>query len=345
MSQPIGIGIVGLGRAGWGMIYKEVAERDDLAVVAGVDFLAERTAELQEACGATPYSSLDDLLADPAVDLVAIANASKDHASTALAALRAGKHVLVEKPVALSLAQTDELIAAAEASPGQLLVRHNRRFDPPLLMSKQIIGSGKIGEVFRVQLRQGSYQRRADWQTLREHGGGQLLNWGPHVVDWALQLIGGPATDFWSDLRCVAAAGDTEDMVKIMLRGSGGAIADIEVGGAIAVAQPGWHVLGTHGGFVIDGKEARLRYYDPATLDTVQASSETPERGQGYGGVDIEWTEETLQLDEPDRDTFWDAVVATLRDDESFPITLDEARENMRVIEAAREGTEYQMVS
>ena len=345
VSQPVKVGIVGLGRAGWGMIYKEVAERSDLAVVAGADVLAERTAELQAACGATPYSSLDGLLADPEVELVAIANASKDHAATALAALRAGKHVLAEKPVALSLAETDELIAAAEMSEGRLLVRHNRRFDPPLLMSKRIIASGKIGRVFRVQLRWTIYRRRADWQTLREHGGGLLLNWGPHIVDWAMQLVGGPATDIWSDLRRVAAAGDAEDVVKLVMRGGSGAIADLEIGTAIAVDQPGWHVVGEHGGFVIDGDEARLRYFSPDGLESVEASSAPPTREHGYGSGTLDWVEETLKLDATNNDLFWDAVVATLRGNEPFPITLEEARENMRVIEEARRGTAYELAT
>jgi predicted dehydrogenase len=339
--NAINVGIAGLGRAGWGMIFEEIRNREDIRVVAGADVLPDRTAELHAACGAAEHADLPSLLADDAVEVVVIATRSSDHAAMAELALEAGKHVVVEKPMATRLADADRLIEQAGRSAGQLLVRHNRRFDPPLIHSQKLIASGKIGEVFRVQLRQSGYQQRSDWQAIRAFGGGQLLNWGPHLVDWATQLVGGPARDVWVDTRRVAAVGDAEDHINLMWRGPSGAVADVEVSGAAAVSQPAWHVLGTHGGFTIDGRQVTLRHFDPAAVDPPAVSDQTPVRGQGFGRERsaIPWEEASYEIPNDDArpaaELFWDAVVAAVRQDQPFPITLDQARENMRVLDLA----------
>ena len=101
-------------------------------------------------------------------------------------------------------------------------MRHNRRFDPAFLFALNIVQSGKLGTLHLVRIRHHEYVRRSDWQTLREFGGGQLLNWGPHLIDWGLQLIGGNASDMWSDCRRVVADGDAEDhLVLVVDRGVG----------------------------------------------------------------------------------------------------------------------------
>lgn len=342
-ADAVRVGVCGVGRAGWGMIHEEIKRRPDIRIVAGADVMPERAAELAQAVNGRAYTSLEQLLNDKDVELVVIATRSLDHAPMAMAALRAGKHVLVEKPMARTLQEADELLAVARQSKGTLLVRHNRRFDPPLLVAKEVIGSGKLGPVFRIQLRQGGYNRRADWQTLLQYGGGQLLNWGPHLVDWAMQLIGTKAKDIWSDLKCVAAAGDAEDHVKIMIRGENGVIADIEISGGAAIPQPGWHILGKYGALVIDGEKASLKYYDPRALPPITADHGTPPRGNAFATAEtIPWVQEEFDVRPKHQPEFWHEVYETIRHGRPFPVSLDEARENMRVIDAARRGSAFE---
>ena len=155
--------------------------------------------------------------------------------------------MLVEKPMALNLAGADRLIAVAKEVGRRLFVRQNRRFDVPFLQALEIIRSGKIGKLFAVQLRQGGYHRRSDWQTMKKYGGGQLLNWGPHLVDWAHQFIGGRTADVWSDLKRIAAVGDAEDHVKLIMRGENGVVVDIEISGAAAIPQTPWRLMAQPG--------------------------------------------------------------------------------------------------
>jgi predicted dehydrogenase len=307
--------------------------------------LKERTRQLAEMCSSRAYHSYAEMLKDDDLDLVIVATRSHEHVAMAMQAMKAGRDVLVEKPMALDLAGADKLISASKKAGRNLYVRQNRRFDAPFLQAMEIIKSGKIGKLFAIQLRQGGFQRRADWQTLKEFGGGQLLNWGPHLVDWAVQFVGGKAVDVWSDLKRIAAAGDAEDHVKLMIRGETGIVADIEISGAMAIPQPPWILMGTTGTLVIDSKnQCRLRYFDPKGLPKLKASEATPTgRGGSHfsGGDEIRWIEEQFAAAPAKPMNFWIELYKSIRKGAAFPITLAQARENMRVISLAKKGTGF----
>ena len=339
------VGLCGIGRAGFGMVRRDFQKLPYVRVVAGFDLLRERTRQLAEICGSRQYTGFDQLLSDEEVELVIVATRSHEHVPMGLRAMKAGKDVLVEKPMALDLAGADKLISAARKLGRKLYVRHNRRFDAPFLQAMEIVKSGKIGKLFAVQLRQGGYQRRSDWQTLKRFGGGQLLNWGPHVVDWGMQFIGGKATEVWADLKRIAAAGDAEDHVKLLIRGSSGVVVDIEISGAAAIVQPPWILMGTTGTLVIDGRNrCHLKYFNAKELGRVKASGATPVGGGGThfsGSEEIRWREEEFPAAPAKPGNFWAQLYRSIRKGTDFPITLEQARENMRVIALAKKGTRF----
>lgn len=343
MTQPIKIGIVGLGRAGWGMHCKELQGREDkFEVVAACDILPERRARMAERYGCRVYENIADLIADPDMELVDIATRSNDHYAHASAALASGKHVLVEKPMCASYAEAVQLRDDAARSPGgQLFVRHNRRFDPDFLHVQDIIASGILGDVYEIRLARHGYQRRDDWQTIKQFGGGQLLNWGPHVVDHALRFLRSPVVSQYSDLKRVAAVGDAEDHLKIVLKGANGRIVDLEISGGVALGAPTYQVFGTRGSLILAGKEVALKYLDPAvTLAPREANPGTP--GETFGNREaLPWIEETVPVRSGDNYIIWDHLYAAIHDSAPFPVTLDESLEVMRVLSAAREGTEF----
>jgi scyllo-inositol 2-dehydrogenase (NADP+) len=337
LKNAVRVGLCGIGRAGFGMVRRGLEKLPHIRVVAGFDLLEERTRQLQEICGSRAYSSYEEFLADEEVELVIVATRSHEHVPMAIEAMKAGKDVLVEKPMALDVAGADKLIAAARKLKRRLFVRHNRRFDIPFLQAMEIAHSGKIGKLFAVQLRQGSYQRRSDWQTLRKFGGGQLLNWGPHLVDWGCQFIGGKAIDVWADLKLIAATGDAEDHVKLMMRGATGVVVDIEISGAAAISQPPWILMGTAGTLVIDAKnECHLKYFDQKQLPRLRASDQTPAHPGPSNGAEIQWKEEHFPAKPAQVPNFWIELYDSLRKKKPFPITLEQARENMRIISLAK---------
>jgi scyllo-inositol 2-dehydrogenase (NADP+) len=347
MTTPIKLGLVGLGRAGWGMHCPELAGKSDrFQIVAACDVMPERRQAMAEQSGCRTYATIDELIADHEVELVDIATRSVDHFAHAALALQAGKHVFLEKPMCMDFDEASRLRALAAQSTGDLYVRHNRRFERAFRHISEIIQRGLLGEIQEIKLRRCHFARRDDWQTLLAFGGGQLLNWGPHIVDHAVQLLESPIAAQWSALRRVAAVGDAEDHLKIVLTGENGRIVDLEIsGGAALTPEPEYLVWGTRGALQATGDTIKLRYLDPAVdLSARPVHPETPEWGS-FGSADsLVWKEEELTAAPTpacDMASIWDALYLAIRDGVPFPITLDDAVENMRVISQARVGTAF----
>ena len=286
MAEKIRVGVWGLGRAGNGMHFSELAMYpDQFEVVAGCDIdIERREAAMKKKHGIHVYDNSADFLKDQEVELVTIATRSPDHVKHAIEAAEAGKYVMVEKPIACTLADALELKKASEKFPGKIFIRHNRRFEPAFVHIREIIKSGKLGEIFEIKLCRHNFQWRADWQTLLDFGGGQLLNWGPHIVDHALQFLESPVREIWSDLKLVAAKGDAEDHLKIILKGENGRIVDLEISGGVSLPDPVYVVRGSRGSLVsYDEKRLKLKYLNPAVpIPEIKAASGDRSRRSGW---------------------------------------------------------------
>ncbi|MBQ4194212.1 MAG: Gfo/Idh/MocA family oxidoreductase [Clostridia bacterium] len=345
-TNPIRVGLIGLGRAGNGMHRGELRARPDKFRFAAVcDLIEERTASFAEEFGSKTYTNYEDLIADPDVELVTIATRSCDHYKHAKAALLAGKDVFIEKPFSMHLAEVRELIELGSQPAGpHLYVRHNRRFEAGFETANAIIASGKLGEVYEIKLTRNGYQRRNDWQTLSEFGGGQLLNWGPHIVDHSLRFCGGDYTDLYSNIKHVAAAGDCEDHIKIVMTGVNGRIVDMEISGGAALPTPEYIVYGSRGAMVSKNGGFHLRYLDPnVPLEPVTADPETPGAGRGFGNPEpLVWVEEDVPVTGEGTSRIWDALYDAIRLHIPFPVTLDEAAKVIEVIEKVKKGTIFE---
>ena len=340
--------VVGLGRAGYGMILKTLAKRgDQFDVVAVCDTLEDRVKRVAREFDAEPYARIDELLYETDAELVVIATRSVDHFFHTTMALKSGRHVFVEKPMGINYGQARRLQQLAAQTAGDLYVRHNRRFEPGFQHIREIIESGILGDVYEIKLRRTGYSRRDDWQTILDQGGGQLLNWGPHIVDHALQFLDAPVKNQWSCLRRIAAVGDAEDHLKICLEGTNGRLVDLEISGGSAIVEPTYVVSGTRGGLSCDNRTISLKYLDPnRKLSPRKASRDTPPEG-GFGSPDdLRWIEKTIPIkpaEKMDTEDIWGHLYATLHDNKPFPITLDQAVNVMRVIHEARRGTEFEI--
>lgn len=339
-KEPIRVGIVGLGRAGWTMHTGELRELDGFRIVAGCDAMPERTEQLAAEFGAKAYSRCEDLLADQDVELVSVATRSDTHVEIGIAALEAGKHVVVEKPIAVNVAEADRLIEAGRKAEGQLLARQNMRFDPAFLHVKEVIEGGMLGEVFQIRLCRHGFNRRNDWQTMKQFAGGQLNNWGPHIIDHALMFLDGEVERVYGELKRTVCAGGADDHVKIVLRGKSGLLVDIEISGGVALGEPHYRVMGTCGGLVCDSKELKVRWYDPSEAPPLELHSESPPQDHPYANPEmLPWQEKTMPVG-PSQPTpaFFELVYRTLREDEPFPITPDQARQVVWVTEEVRKS-------
>jgi len=346
----IKVGLVGIGRAGWGMHRRELEKLPRLfKVVAACDVDRKRCRQAAEALGCRTYTDIRGLASDPEVELVDITTRSVDHADQAIVAVKAGKPVFMEKPIAVSYVEAKKMGRAAKRAGVEIYARHNRRFEPAFQHVREIIDSAGLGEVHSIKLCRGGYQRRADWQTILKYGGGQLLNWGPHVIDHALQLLDAPVADMWSDLQRIAAAGDAEDCVRIILKGENGRLADVQIGGGMAIREPECTVHGSRGSIVVRGREIQMRYLSPRQkLARLRAKTSTPPKEGGFGNPEkLRWVEKTVPVKPRRRvdvgTSIWRHLYAAMRKGEPFPIKWEEALEVMRIIDLARKGTEFEL--
>lgn len=206
------------------------------------------------------------LIAHPEVRAICICTPSGRHAAEAIAAARAGRHVLVEKPMALSLADADAMIAAAHEARVQLGVVLQRRAEPQFQQLHAEVAAGGLGDLtlgvlsmpyFRPQ----RYYDQADWRgTWARDGGGVLMNQGIHMVDLLLWLMGDPVAVL-AEADTLGRAIEVEDTLAATLRFASGALATVA---ATTTAEPGFahriEIYGTRGGVQIEGEQIVRRH-------------------------------------------------------------------------------------
>lgn len=349
--NPIKIGLAGVGRAGYNMQGGEVEKTEGrFEFVACCDIEMERCDKFAEKFNKScnKYTSYDEMLKDPEVELVSVAVRSPEHTEYSIKALQAGKYVFCEKPIALTLDEALKLKAASEKYPGKLFLRHNRRFEPCYNHIREIMDSGILGNIFQIRLRRNSYQRRDDWQTLIECGGGMLNNWGPHIIDHSLHLLESPVKKVWSRLRRVAAVGDAEDHLTVIFEGENGRLIDMEISGGAAITEPIYQVYGDRGALVSqDEKELKMRYIDPEQkLQDIKAKKESPPLDTGFRNPEkLDWIEKTIPVEPSSKcETWhiWNHMYDAIRNGVTFPITIDEGVEVVKYTEMVRKGSGFE---
>jgi len=341
--EPIRYGIVALGRAGWGIHIKDLRPRQDARIVAVADPQPERRKEAVDEFGCKAYERIDDMLNQDDVEVAVIATPSISHGPDAIASLRAGKHVIVEKPMAMNVAEADCMIAAAGETGRKLMVHQNYRFRREFTHLTEIVDSGLLGRLYHIRNYLTGFNPRYDWQTLAKNGGGLLNNTCPHFIDMILQLLGAPVTEVMGDLRQIASAGDVEDHVKAMLRAANGCTADMEITTAqnVAASMPKWILCGTHGTLTCDGTESVIRWFDPDQVAPIEAiDAAVPDRA--YHSADLPWQEKTVEAQGPDIGGFYDNVTAVLRRGEPMYVTPESVRQVIDAIARIRKGTAFE---
>ena len=344
MPDVLNVGIVGLGRSGWNIHAAGISRLPDLyRIAAAADPDPERQAEAEQEFGCAAYAQPEEMLADPAIDLVTVANPSHAHVATALAALAAGKHVLVEKPIAGSTEEVDQLIEAAAEHGRVVTAFQNQRLDPSFLRVRDLIDSGRIGEPLLIRRTTHRYTRRDDWQTLRRLGGGELPNTALHFLDQLMTLVPDVPLQIFSDLRHTITAGDAEDHVKLTIRPEQGPVIDLESSMAVALPQDSWFVVGTLGTITGTARQLHVRSTDLSGLEQREAKDGAAE-GRAYPAAEeLEWTESDLEIEPPDRRTeqYYERLHATICDEAEPFVTMASVRRVVEIMATARQLSNF----
>ena len=253
----IDVGIIGMGRSGWELHASFLQTFPGYRLVAATDQSPERLNRAVLEFGVKPYQSAQELIADPEIQLVVVSAPSNLHASLSIAALEAGKDVVVEKPMSITLAEANAMLETAERTGRILTVFHNRRWDRDYLMLKKLITDGVLGELFTVDSRVMTYgpewatygvsEFNPQWRTQAAWGGGFLADWGPHLVEQCLDLTGEWPESVSCQLRGQVWASEVEDYFFMRLGFPSGLLFTLEGSNNARFPLPRWFAVGREG--------------------------------------------------------------------------------------------------
>jgi phthalate 4,5-cis-dihydrodiol dehydrogenase len=227
--MTIRIGLAGLGTAGRSLPLA-VAKTREFAFVAGADPRREARDQYQAEFGIETFDDIEAMCAMKELNAVYVATPNPLHAEHAITALESGKHVMVEKPMALTLEDCDRMIATAERKRVKLMVAHTRSFNPPIRKMRELASSGKFGQVIQVHTVRYSpwlLRPREPVEIDSELGGGVCYRQAPHQVDIARLLGGGLVKSVRAHAGRWSPDNATEGNYSALLEFAGGATATL----------------------------------------------------------------------------------------------------------------------
>lgn len=355
-SRPekiIRVGIAGQGRSGYSIHAACLrAKPGQYRIVAVADQLAERRRDALNEFGARAYRDYRELIRAGGYDLFVNALPSPLHVPATLEALRAGYHVVCEKPMAGRVAEFDRMAATARRAGLLLAPFQNNRLQPFFEKIQEIVGSGVLGKIIYIRIVLGHFDRRWDWQTLQRNMGGCLFNTGPHAIDQALMFF---PTTVAPKVFCRMACnnklgGDANDFCALTIYGRNAPTIEIHVSQYLAYPQgEKYCISGTRGGLTGGELALRWKYYDPRRAKKQKLWARWSVDRQ-YPHEELPWVEKRWKLAEvqarqavgytlrsflsgPDR--FYNNVANALRGQEDLIITLPQVRRQIAILEAA----------
>ncbi|MBS8224692.1 Gfo/Idh/MocA family protein [Vannielia litorea] len=232
-SDPVRLGVAGLGRAFMLMVPTFNAD-PRVKLVAAAAPRAESRAAFEREYGGRGYETVEALCADPSVEAIYIATPHQMHVDHVLAAARAGKHILVEKPLAISMEDADRMVDAARGAGVHLIVGPSHSFDPPVELAARLIERGEFGALRMIQALNYTdflYRPRRPEELRTEEGGGVLFSQAIHQIDIVRRLAGGMATNIFAMTGAWDPKRPTEGAFTALMTFEAGCIANLTYSG------------------------------------------------------------------------------------------------------------------
>ena len=295
--------------------------------------------------GVRTCTDLEQVAENPSIDVVIVSTPPNTHADIAMRMLRAGKHVVTEKPFCLTTAEADAMIQLAQEQQLTLTVYQSRRWDPDYLAIAQVLQRGIIGPLFHLETFIGGYAHPCDfWHSHEPVSGGVFYDWGSHYLDWILQLIpdrvvsvrGIEHKRVWHDVT-------NADHSSVYLHFAGGQEAEFTHSDIAAAIKPKWYILGERGAIVGHWRQetVKTRRWSGDLVEQRLAPSEAlPDLYVFTREISGAIHEQHLMLPAPPTYPFHRNLANRLHCGEALAVPPEEARRNIIVMEAAKRSAE-----
>jgi len=322
-STPCRVGLLAYGAIGHEHNLA-VAATPGLELRAVADLNSDRVAAARELAPlAAIFSDSMEMLDSGLIDIVVISTPPNSHFSWAKESLNRGLHVILEKPMALTAEECDELIALAQAKQRVLVVYQNRRFDPDFVTMRRLIREGAIGELFSYESFVGGYSRPCDyWHSMSDVSGGAIFDWGSHYLDQILNLFPEPVAHVsghnhkrhWDHVT-------NADHAEVSITFADGRTASFVNSDLAAARKPKFYALGTTGAIVGEWDAAA----EPAVADLPATLVH----------IDATGTRRNVELDVVQPYEFHREFAALLHDGIEMQVQAVDSRDVVALMEAA----------
>lgn len=339
-TAPIRAGLLGYGAIGREHALS-ISAVEGLELRAVCDSAPARRQQAADEFEVSLHSDLESLVEEGEVDLVVVGTPPNTHADLVVSALEAGKHVVCEKPFALTAAECDRMIETAALRGRFLTVYQSRRWDPDFVAMRATVEAGAIGEPFYMESFIGGFSHPCSyWHSHEAVSGGTIYDWGSHYFDWMLQLFQQPLVAVtarqhkrvWHDVT-------NADQVAVELLFEGGAQAGFMQSDIAAALKPKWYLLGTEGAVIGEWRTTSVasRAWTGDLIEEPLAPAEAsarvviqrPGSDAGSGG------REELSLRPRMVNGFYRNLADHLLSGERLTVTAAQARRTAAVMEAA----------
>lgn len=258
MEKKMRFAVIGCGRIA-PKHAESIVALEEAELVAVCDIVPEKAQAFADKYGAKPYTSYEEMLANEDLDVVTIATESNLHAPIGIAAAKAGKHVMVEKPMAMTLESADELIRTCKDAGVKLAVIHQNRFNKSVKLMHKALEEGRFGNLTHGQAtvrwnRDDNYYAQAPWRGTKLQDGGVLMNQSIHNID-LLQWTFGPVESVFGYTRTAMRKIEMEDIGTAVIKFKSGALGIIEAASTIYPKniEETLNVFGETGSVIIGG--------------------------------------------------------------------------------------------
>ncbi len=345
-EKKVVYGLIGFG--GMGKWHTEILANVPEIQLAGIYDINEEKRNKAAKMGFHVYESEQEILDAPDIDVILIATPNDSHKPIAIKAMLAGKNVISEKPVTISVADLGEMEEAARKTGKLLTVHQNRRWDEDFLMVRKVMEEHTLGHVFRIESRvHGSRGIPGDWRKEKKHGGGMVLDWGVHLLDQILCITGKrKLLTVYASLTYITNQ-EVDDGFTVLLKFEGNMEVLVEVGTNNFAALPRWYVLGENGSMVIEdwdlnGKIVRITGKTEGAVVPVRTAA-------GLTKTMAPRREDTIVTEElpkvsGDIGDFHRNVAAVLQDKAKPEVKLPQVMRVMRLMEAIFKSAEQNEV-